>query len=108
MKRLCCTAQIVAVVLLSGCGTAEVFGRYDLPESESVADAPWPRLADTPAAPAPGAYSAAVPDPARGEALLRDLGAEAVAADARAGVLAGPVIPTAEKDAMLRRAKRKR
>lgn len=110
--RLCCTAQIVAVmvgpVLLAGCGTIEVFGRYDLPESEFVTDAPYPRLVDTPAAPGQGEFSAAVPDPAEGAEVQNDLSAEAIVAETRARDLAQPVIDPAEKEALLRRARRTR
>lgn len=108
MKCLCCTAQIVAVLTLAGCGTVEVFGRYDLPESPEVETAPYPRLVDTPSAPAPGEYTAAVPDPADGARTQRNLSSEAVVADARARQLSEPVISPAERAALLRRAKRKR
>ena len=106
-KRLCCTAQFVAVLSLAGCGTVEVFGRYDLPESQAVETTPYPRLVDTPSAPARGEYSAAVPDPVQGARNQADLSAQAVVADARARDLAGPVISEEERARMLRRAKRK-
>ena len=96
--RLCCTAQFVAAALmLSACGTVDLFGRYDLPESAAVADAPYPRLADVPEAPAVGQYNAAAPDPAVGEATLTALSDRALVAGIRARELAGPVIPEAER-----------
>jgi hypothetical protein len=112
MSGFCCTAQIVAVVCttvaLAGCGTVELFGEYDLPESPEVAAAPWPRLIDTPAAPPVGTFSAAVPDPAGGTLAQSDLGAAAVRADARALELSEPVIGDAERAAMLAAAQRTR
>jgi hypothetical protein len=112
MSRFCCTAQIVAalagVVALSGCGTVELFGKYDLPESPHVASAPWPRLIDTPDAPPVGVYSPAVPDPAEGALAQTDLGAAAARANTRAVALAQPVIGEAERAAMLAAARRAR
>ena len=107
MRRLCCTAQFVAALALSGCGTVEIFGTYDLPESAAVAAAPYPRLIDTPSAPAPGSYTAAVPDPATGDRIQSDLSADAVVASVRAADLAGPVIPEEVRARMRRRARRR-
>ena len=107
MKRLCCTAQFVAALSLAGCGTVEIFGRYDLPESPEVETTPYPRLIDTPSAPAQGEYTAAVPDPADGARTQTDLSTRAVVASAQARALAQPVISPEERARMLRRAKRK-
>ncbi len=111
MARLCCTAQFVAALALagvvSGCGTIEIFGKYDLPEGEGIANAPWPRLADTPTAPAQGEYTAEVPDPSVGERIQVDMAAAAVAAEAKAKNLQGPVIPPAERARIDRAIKRK-
>lgn len=112
MSRFCCGAQIVAVVAglaaLSGCGTIELFGKYDLPESPEVASAPWPRLVDTPDALPVGVYSPALPDPAEGVMAQSDLGAAAGRATARAAALSQPVIGEAERTAMLAAARRRR
>jgi hypothetical protein len=114
MPRFCCSAQIVAAAalagaaMLAGCGTVELFGKYDLPESPEVAAAPWPRLVDTPAAPPVGVYSEQVPDPTEGVAAQADLGAAAAGANARAAELAPPVIGGAERAAMLAAARRAR
>ena len=112
MPRFCCTAQIVAAAVamaaLAGCGTVELFGKYDLPESPEVAAAPWPRLVDTPPAPPVGVYTAAVPDPAEGVLAQRDLAAAAAGANARAAELSAPVIGDAERAAMLAAARRAR
>ena len=112
MSRFCCSAQMVAAlgltVVLAGCGTVELFGQYDLPESPEVAAAPWPRLIDTPSAPPVGTYSAAVPDPAEGALAQGELGAVAAAARARAAELSQPVIGDAERAAMLAAAGRPR
>jgi hypothetical protein len=111
MPRLCCTAQFAAAcavtLALSGCGTVGIFGQYDLPESPEVADAPWPRLVDTPSAPPLGEYTDAVPDPAKGARTQTDLSASALVAEIRARELSAPVISDAEKARMLRRANRK-
>ena len=111
MTRLCCTAQFVAalamVATLSACGTVEIFGKYDLPEGEDVADAPWPKLSDTPSAPPQGEYTAEVPDPAEGTRIHVNMAAAAVAAEAKAKALAGPVIPPADRARIDRAVRRK-
>ena len=102
-NRLCCTAQIVAVAAafaLSGCGTVGLFGAYDLPPSPGVADAEWPRLIDTPEAPAVGEFTASVPDPATGERTQTDLAVASAFADERRVALAAPVISAEEKAAL--------
>ncbi len=102
MKTFCCTAQFVAALLLSGCGTVELFGTYDLPESAEVSAADYPRLVDTPENLTPGTYSAAVPDPADGAAAQTDLSARAIAAESRAQALAEPVLSDAERRRLIR------
>lgn len=94
----------VATALLSalpGCGTSDLFGAYDAPESADVEATPYPRLVDTPEAPPPGVYTAAVPDPAQGYAALAELGLAAQEANAKATLLAGPIISDAEREALL-------
>lgn len=117
MRRLCCSAQYVAarvgwkaaiLLVVAGCGTVDLFGRYDLPEGAEVADAPYPRLIDVPQAPEQGSYTASVPDPIEGARAQADLAAEAVVAERAAQELSGPVISDAEKARLLARAKRKR
>lgn len=95
-----------AALLVAGCGTVEVFGRYDIPESEGVAGAPYPRLVDTPAAPAVGSYGEGVPDPAAGTAIVVDLTAEAAVAARRAAILADPTLTDAEQVMLLRETRR--
>ncbi|QDL91694.1 hypothetical protein FDP22_07790 [Paroceanicella profunda] len=86
-----------ACVLLAGCGTlGPELGDYDLVESDTVRDAPWPRLVDIPEPPAAGTFTAQVPDPAQGQALITDLSAEAQAMRARAEALSAPVLSPAD------------
>lgn len=94
-------ALLAGPVALGGCGTVGVLGAYDLPESESVAAAPYPRLVDTPEAPPPGTFTADVPDPAIGRATLDALGAEASISEARAAELAAPIFTEEERRALL-------
>ncbi|MFK7944266.1 MAG: hypothetical protein AB8B85_15320 [Paracoccaceae bacterium] len=117
MLRKCCTAQNVALRAIAGagfllsvasCGTVELFGQYDLPESAEVETAPYPRLVDVPSAPARGTYTAAVPDPLDGARAQADLSSSAVQSEQRANKLSGPVIPPAERERLLAAAKRKR
>ncbi|MDT8344841.1 MAG: hypothetical protein RQ752_10465 [Thermohalobaculum sp.] len=82
----------LALGLLSGCGTSELFGTYDLPESPGVADAPWPRLVDTPTPPPAGTFGPGIPDPAQGVAVVSDLSAIAAVSAERAALLGQPVI----------------
>jgi hypothetical protein len=98
-----CIATFLLLPPLAGCGSAGLFGTHELPESPGVADAPWPRLVDTPAAPAKGEYAAGVPDPTEGAAALSDLGLAARDAAARAEALAGPVLTEAERRRLTRR-----
>ena len=106
MRRLCCTAQFVAALALAGCGTAELFTEYDRHESPSVENAPWPRLVDTPAAPAKDEFTAAAPDPARGQILNQNLQSEAALATARAESLSRPILSEAERAALIERARK--
>jgi hypothetical protein len=112
MRSLCCTAQFVALLglagVLSACGSVELFGRYDLPESPEVAAAPYPRLIDTPDAPPQGAYTDAVPDPATGTQTLSDLTSQQVVADVRATETSRPVISDEEEEAIFKRVERAR
>lgn len=68
-------AATLLAVALAGCGGKGLFPTYDLPESPDVAEAPWPRLVDTP--PAPPVGSPGVPDPAEGAAVIAELEVEA-------------------------------
>ena len=91
--RIAAVAVAVAAALaLAGCGTSELFGAYDVPEAPGTAEAPWPRLVDTPTPPPAGEYTAAVPDPAEGVATGVELNILARSADARATPLAAPVV----------------
>ena len=104
---LCCTAQFVAVIAcfwLSGCGSVELFGQYDLEEDPAVAETPWPRLVDTPTAPEVGSYSQSAPDPAIGARTQTDLATAAVFAEGRAKELSEPVIRASEKARLLKNA----
>lgn len=115
-RRLCCSAQLVAgrLVLVgallgvSACGTVELFGQYDLPESPGVEEAPWPRLVDVPAAPPVGTYTADVPNPEQGAVAQRDLAAASVVAEIRRQELSQPVISDAERARMQQAARRRR
>ncbi|MEO0958455.1 MAG: hypothetical protein AAFY66_08355 [Pseudomonadota bacterium] len=95
--RLAAIATVGLVMMLSSCGTVGLFGEYDVPESPETAEAPWPRLVDVPGAPPVGAYSAAVPDPARGVALQVELNAAAAEQNAAARVLDEPVLSDADR-----------
>lgn len=97
---LCASAFLP--LLLAGCGSAGLFKAHDLPESPDVADAPWPRLADTPAAPPAGAFGAGVPDPAAGAAASSDLAQVTRDAAARAQALSAPVLSEAERRRLTR------
>ncbi len=77
-------------LMTAACGDPEIFDRVAAPESPGVAEAPYPKLADTPPAPPQGVYTAAAPDPANGDATLIELSAEASTADARRAKIEGP------------------
>ena len=95
---------MTCAAFLAGCGTVDLFGRYDLPEDPATADAPYPRMVDTPAAPAPKQ-----PQPVRGPRRgCADLTATAVAAEIRRDALSAPVLSEAERAEMQRRAQRTR
>ena len=83
---------ISVAMALGACGTSELFGVYDVPEAPGTAEAPWPRLVDTPDAPPPGTYTDAVPDPATGIATSTQLTLVSGAASSRAGAPSEPVV----------------
>lgn len=85
---------------LAGCGTVGLFGTYDVPESEGVAEAPYPRLVDVPEAPASGEFGPGVPDPAVGVATQADLAAAAAEQNARAARVSQPVLTEADRRAL--------
>ncbi len=91
----------IALASLGACGSASLFRSYDVPESPTVEDAPWPRLVDVPAAPEAGEYSVEVPDPAQGVALELDFAGVTADATRRADELSQPVL-TEEQRAALR------
>lgn len=95
-------AALSLMPLLAGCGSAKLFRTYDLPESEGVAEAPWPQLVDTPAAPPAGQYGPGIPDPAQGAAVSADLDQISEDASARAATLAGPVLSEADRRRLTR------
>jgi hypothetical protein len=98
-----CTAAVL-LLPLTACGSADLFRSHQMPESPGVADAPWPQLVDTPAAPPKGSYTDSVPDPAQGVATTVALAEEARTSAARAEALSAPVL----SDADLRRLGKKR
>ncbi len=87
--------QIVGTALLAlvttGCGDPEIFDRVAAPESAGVAEASYPKLADTPPSPPAGVYTAAAPDPANGDATLIELASEAETSETRRKAVEGPV-----------------
>ena len=96
------SAAFLLMASLAGCGSAELFGAHAVPESPGVGEAPWPRLVDTPAAPAKGSYGAGVPDPAVGVAMTVELGLVARDAAERAEALNRPVLTEAERRRLTR------
>ncbi len=102
MNGFLCSAAILLLVSLAGCGSAKLFSAHPVAESPGVADTPWPRLVDTPEAPAKGTYGAGVPDPAVGVAVTVELGLAARDAAERAEGLAGPVLTEAERRRLTR------
>jgi hypothetical protein len=97
MNGLLRGTAFVLLASLAGCGSARLFGAYPVAETPGAAEAPWPRLVDTPAAPPKGTYSDAVPDPVTGVAVAAQLGIAARDAAARAEALAAPVLTEAER-----------
>jgi hypothetical protein len=95
-------AALLLLPSLAACGSASLFRTYDLPESPSVAEAPWPRLIDTPAALPAGEYGAGIPDPTQGAAVSADLGQIARDASAKAAALSAPVLTDAERRRLTR------
>lgn len=89
MRHIVGTA--LAALMTAACGDPEIFDRVAPPESARVAEAPYPKLADTPASPPVGVYTTATPDPANGDAALIELAAEAATAASRKAKVEGPV-----------------
>ncbi len=106
LKRFAGSARGIAavvVLLLPGCESFRLFNDYQAVESPEVATAEWPRLVDVPAAPPPGAFSPAVPDPALGVAVQSELSTAAADAESRRAGAAGPVIVADERAELARR-----
>ncbi len=89
MRHIVGTALLA--LLTAACGDPEIFDRVAAPESARVAEAPYPKLADTPPAAPVGVHTAATPDPANGDAALIELSSDAAAAEARKSRIEGPV-----------------
>ncbi len=93
MKRFGCgLVASLALLALAGCESVRLFADYEVVESPEVADAPWPRLVEVPAAPPPGRYGPGVPDPATGIAVETALGLGARQAEGRLGGAGAPVL----------------
>jgi hypothetical protein len=103
MNGLSRSAAFLLLTSLASCGSAQLFSTYPIAESPGVADAPWPRLVDTPAVPIKGAYSETVPDPAVGIAVTAQLGIVARDAEAQAEALSAPVLTEAERRRLTRK-----
>lgn len=78
-------------LLTAACGDPEIFDRVAAPENASVAEALYPKLADTPPVPPTNFYTAAAPDPANGDATLIELASEAETSETRRKAVEGPV-----------------
>ncbi len=102
MNVFLCSAVFLLLLSLAGCGSARLFSAHPIPESPGVAEGPWPRLVDTPEAPAKGTYGPGVPDPAAGVAATVELGLVARDAAERAEVLNEPVLTEAERRRLTR------
>lgn len=89
MRHIVWTA--ILTLTTAACGDPQIFDRVAAPESPDVASAPYPKLADTPATPPAGVYTAAAPDPANGDAALIELAAEAETSETRRKAIEGPV-----------------
>ncbi len=102
MNGFLCSAAFLLLVSLAGCSSAKLFSAHPVSESPGAAEAPWPRLVDTPQAPAKGSYGAGVPDPAAGVAATVELGLAARDAAERAEALNEPVLTEAERRRLTR------
>ncbi|HUS54829.1 MAG TPA: hypothetical protein VMY41_12625 [Thermohalobaculum sp.] len=103
MNGFLCSAALLLLASLAGCGSAQLFDAFPVDDTSAAADAPWPRLVDTPAAPATGTYSDAVPDPMEGVVAITQLGIVARDAATRAEALGAPVLTEAERRRLTRK-----
>jgi hypothetical protein len=103
MNGFWCSAALLLLVSLAGCGSAKLFRAYPVDDSAGASELPWPRLVDTPAAPPEGTYSATVPDPAQGVAITAQLGIVSGDAAIRAETLNEPVLTEAERRRLTRK-----
>lgn len=93
----------------AGCDSVRLFRGYEFQESASVESTPYPRLVDTPDAPAVGTYTQEVPDPANGVATVVELQSRGAGANAMRAELGEPVIDDATRKRLMRaRARAKR
>ena len=103
MNGFLCSAAFLLLMSLAGCASAGLFSTHPVPAPTGDVEAPWPRLVDTPEAPAKGSYGAGVPDPAAGVAATVDLGLAARDAAERAEALNEPVLTEAERRRLTRK-----
>lgn len=87
-RRAARAASLSAALAASGCGIGEIFTRIDVPESDAVAVAPWPELAEIPSA---QSLRDGAPDPGAGPRLVEALSVEAAVSAAEAERLSAPV-----------------
>jgi hypothetical protein len=106
MNGFLASAGFLLLLSLAGCGTARLFNAFPVAESETVSDAPWPLLADTPEAPPEGEFGPGVPDPVTGVATTAQLEIAARDAAARAKELSQPVLTEAERERLTRKRRR--
>ncbi|MGF1445595.1 MAG: hypothetical protein ACFBRM_05275 [Pikeienuella sp.] len=114
MKRFGSGAAIAAaaplglVFGLGGCDSFRLFNDYEVVESPSVAEAPWPRLVEVPETPPPGTFTADIPDPVVGIAVETELSVGAAGAGTRVARVAPPVLTEPERATLLAREARAR
>lgn len=85
--RIAPALALCAAMALPACAARDAMERHASLEDPWVEGQPYPRLVDSPPAPAPGEFTAATPDPARGQRIIDELGAVALENSIRGAAL---------------------
>ncbi len=93
---------LCAAAALAGCAARNAMDRHAKVEDPWVDSQPYPRLVDSPEPPPPGEFNAATPDPARGQAIIDELGPIAQENTIRGAALSGQPVLDPEFEQLMR------
>lgn len=93
---------VCVAAVLAACAARDAMDKHAEVEDPWVETQPYPRLVDSETPPPPGEYSPATPDPAKGKAIIAELGAVAQENTIRGAALTGQPILDPEFERKMR------